>query len=150
MVLFLDLQFYSINQHVCLCTNTMQFFITITLKYELLCKKISYISCMHSCKCSHQVDLYFTRFLSFPPYLEFSKMLISIQSTLSTPILSIYQLFHVYIQFTAIPEYLKDLHHLGASKDLPKYHQLGASLNQTNFVTLPRDQFSQNCGNCIP
>lgn len=144
MVLFLDLQFYSISQHVCLCTNTMQFLITITLKYELLYTKFSYISCMYSCKCSpHQVSF-------IPPYLEFSKMLISIQSILSTPIRSIYQLFHVYIQFTPIPEYLKDLHHLGASKDLPKYHQLGASLNQTNFVILPRDQFSQNCGNCIP
>ena len=30
-VLLLGLQFYSIDQHVCLCTNTMQFFITIAL-----------------------------------------------------------------------------------------------------------------------
>jgi hypothetical protein len=31
MVLFLGLQFYSIDQHICLCTNTMQFFITVAL-----------------------------------------------------------------------------------------------------------------------
>jgi hypothetical protein len=32
--LFLSLQFYSIDQRVCLCTNTMQFFLSL-----LLCSK---------------------------------------------------------------------------------------------------------------
>ena len=35
VVLFLYLQFYSIDQQVCLCTNTMPFFSSVALQYSL-------------------------------------------------------------------------------------------------------------------
>jgi hypothetical protein len=41
VVLFLCLQFYSIDQHVCLCTNIMQFLsLLVCLSYSLMLEKV--------------------------------------------------------------------------------------------------------------